>query len=386
MTSSTSGAAPRILIVRVGAMGDVLHALPAAALLRANLPAALLRWAVEPRWASLLQAGPEAAAGSAAMPLVDGIHAVPTRQWSKRPLSWATLRSILALRSELRACRYDVAIDLQGSLRSAVIARMSGARIVVGPAAPREAPARWFYSRHVAATTLHVIDQGLEIARAALHLLSQVEPPPDTQPCRGSLLPQEEEAERWAENFCDSVAAPVLPANDSPLVLLAPTAGWGAKQWPADRFAALAAALADRGYSVVLNATPPLPDGVAAQVLQVAGALLPEAGRSRLFVVAATIPQLVALLRRTSLVVAGDTGPLHLGAALGVPVVGLFGPTDPARNGPYPMDRNPAKSIVLRDPGSTTDHRRHASTEPGLARIPVDTVLRAATSLLPPLR
>ena len=342
----------RILVIRVGAMGDVLHGLPAIAALRTTLgDDAEIGWAVEPRWASLLQADPHAAPRTPAMPLVDRVHLVPTREWSGAPLSAGTARSVLALRSELRGAQYDTVLDLQGNIRSAVIARLAGVPRILGPATPRERPAAWLYSGKVPFHTAHVVEQAAEIASAALGRPLTPGPTP---------LPVDAEAERW----CDAI----LPHGDAPAVLLAPTAGWGAKQWPAANFAALALHLTAKGCRVFVNASS-AQDPAALEVIEVSG--------RRAEVLACTLPQLVAAVRRFALVVAGDTGPLHLAAALGRPVVALFGPTDPARNGPYGT-----AARVLRDAASTTDHRRHAATEAGLARITAEQAASAADDLL----
>lgn len=355
--------ATRILVVRVGAMGDVLHALPAVTALRRALPEAHIGWAVEPRWAALLQVSPDAEPGSAAMPLVDIVHRVETRLWSSKPLSFATMRSVLRLRRELRSARYDIAIDLQGSIRSAVIAKLSGARIVIGSAAPREHAAQWLYSHRVTTKEPHVVQQSAEIASAAAKLLASNSP--QLTPARISL-PVDPAAERW----CDELLRDVR----NRIVFLAPTAGWGAKQWPAERYGQLAAALRERGFHVLLNATT-ASDETAQQVLEAARRASSQVQPLQLAVT--TIAQMIALLRRVSLVVAGDTGPLHMAAALGRPVVALFGPTDPARNGPF---ATPAR--VLRDASSQTSHRRHVETEAGLARISMEDALAAALELL----
>ena len=331
-----------MLIVRVGAMGDVLHGMPAVAALRAALPHAHLAWAVEPRWAPLLMNA------DGTSPLVDTVHLVEAKAWSKRPLSFATMRSIGALRRTLRQSRYDVAVDLQGTLRSAVIARMSGAARVVGSEHPREAPARWFYGERVVTRATHVVEQAAEL----LSVAAGVPLHPAHAP-----LPVDAAATSWCDTLLDGSAGP--------LVFLAPTAGWGAKEWPAERYGELARDLHAHGYRVLVNASPQGTDAVADRVLAASGNTAIRA--------AGTLPQVIALLRRASLVVAGDTGPLHLAAALGVPVVALFGPTDPARNGPYGTS-----AAVLRHPDSRTDHHRHAGTDPGLNAITTAEVLQAA--------
>jgi heptosyltransferase-1 len=338
-------------MVRVGAMGDVLHGMPAVAALRAALPGAIIDWAVEPRWSPLLYAS-DASAGTAEMPLVNGVHLVPAKEWSKRPFSMKTLRSVLSLRNELRHGHYDIAIDLQGTIRSAVIAKLSGAGRIIGSASPRETPARWFYTEQVTLTTKHVVEHAAELVSRAFGspLLPVVAP-----------LPVDAGAEQW----CDAV----MQKDSRRTVFLAPTAGWGAKQWPAERFANVAMALSERGCRVLVNASPFGRDHVADAVI--------AASQGTATAIACTLPQLIALLRRVDLVIAGDSGPLHLAAALQKPVIALFGPTDPARNGPWAT-----ASRVLRNEASVTDHRRHAQVESGLSRIRVDEVVTAADELL----
>jgi heptosyltransferase I len=173
--------------------------------------------------------------------------------------------------------------------------------------------------------------------------------------------------DEFAEASCSALLARTLPGQER-FVLLAPTAGWGAKQWPAERYGAVAAELGQAGYRVLVNATSREDASAAAVVLASGGAAA---------VLPCSMAQMIALVRRASLVIAGDTGPLHLAAALGRPVVGLYGPTDPARNGPYGT-----RSRVLRHAVSVTDHSRRASTEEGLMRITVDEVVAAALELL----
>ena len=368
-TGFAAGSAPRILIVRVGAMGDVIHALPAVAMLRAALPEAHIGWAVERRWAPLLRVDGAVARNSQSMPLVDAVHLVEAKQWNHQPISFATGKSIAALYRELRAARYDVAIDLQGTLRSAVIARMSGAARVIGSAAPRESIARFLYRTRVARNATHVIDQAEELVRAGAlaDRISAMRPTASVGVIKEGapvLLPRDAAAEAWWKQWRSDVC------ETRPIALLAATAGWGAKEWPPEKFAVLAAALVDRGYAVLFNTTPGGTDAVTARAFEWLGKTHPEQARG-VHQLAATLPQLIAVTRDARAVVAGDTGPLHLASALGVPVVGLFGPTAPERTGPR------RRAINLRHPRSMTDHRRHAEIEPGLECLTVDEVLEA---------
>ena len=339
----------RVLIVRLGAMGDILHALPAITALRAAHPEWYIGWAVEPQWRGLLCAEcstPPSGRGPQ-MPLVDALHVVPAKQWARSPLNPATLRDIRRIRHELHESRYDIAIDLQGAVRSAVIARWSRASRLIGEDKPREHAARWFFSERIPTRGVHVIEQAVEVTNAVAHEYLPITPP---------LLPTDPASEEKAT---------IIP---QPFVLLSPGAGWGAKRWPVDRYAAVAKQLHSDGYAIVVNAGPgeeSIAGEVAALTNKAVTALNP------------TLTELIAVTRRASLVIAGDTGPLHLACALGKPVVGIFGPTDPARNGPFGCAFR-----VLRHPESRRDHTRHSEPEAGLLTITPEAVLDAALDLL----
>jgi heptosyltransferase-1 len=348
----------RVLIVRIGAMGDVLHAMPAVAALRKLHPDWRIGWVIEPAWSELLQAESEVhdvawrtAGRDSRKPLVDLWSSVPTREWKKRPISLSTLRDIAELRRELRGDQYDVCVDMQGSIRSAMVGRMTGARVFAGPAEPREAQASLFYRQKIQVSATHVVEQGCELLGAALG---------ETLRPAKVTLPVDHRAERW----CDELLANV----GRRFVMLAPTAGWGAKQWPAERYGAAAAALWRAGFCTLVNAAS-AEDPVGKQVV--------EASDGAATLVPCSVGQMIALLRRAALVIAGDTGPLHLAAALERPVVGLYGPTNPARNGPYGTNAR-----VLRHRSSTTDHSRLQKTENGLMQITTDEVVEAAIELL----
>jgi heptosyltransferase-1 len=340
-----------LLIVRLGAMGDILHALPAVTALRMAHPGWVIDWVVEPRWRALLAA--EGSTGLTPMqPLVDCLHFASTKAWRKAPFSRQTLHEIKALRQALKAGAYDAVLDLQGSIKSSCVARMAGCPRLIGPAEPRERAARWLFSERVPTSGLHVIEQDIELASAvAGDLLQPVQP----------WLPVDPAAEAWA--------GLILPPNAViSAVLINPGAGWGAKRWPVERYASVAQSLIAEGFRVLVNAGPgeePLAEAIAQQT---GGAATP---------LTCSLAQLIALTRRVALVIAGDTGPLHLACALARPVVGIYGPTDPSRNGPFGT-----QSIVLRSPLSRRDHTRHAAPEAGLLTIQPHDVLRAAGELL----
>ena len=335
----------KVLIVRVGALGDVLHALPAVAALHRARPDWTIDWVVDPRWAPLL------VDSEGKGPIVHRVHLAETKLWSRAPLSPATLRSIRALRKDLRVQHYDLAVDMQGTLRSGVIARMTGAPRRAGYSDPRESLAARFYTKKITRRGTHVIEQGAALLADA----SGIElTPADVS------FPREEWAEHWAE--ADAVLA-------RPMCVLGAGGGWGAKHWPTEKFGALAVQLRAMGFDVVVNA--PRKDDIA-----VANVVAASQGAARMVV--CNVAGLVALMRRADLFIGGDTGPTHLAAALAVPLVALFGPTDPARNGPW----GPGVKRVLRDASSVTSYRHVSEIDPGLAKISVEKVLAAVRELL----
>lgn len=345
----------RVLIVRIGAMGDVLHAMPAVAALRVAHPEWFIGWAIEPRWSDLLpligdpndvqQLGGRYYKKA----LVDRWYQVPASEWKQRPLARKTRQRIADLRRVLRDERFDICVDMQGSLKSAVVGRMAKAPVFAGPAVPREKIARLFYNRRVEQKATHVVEQGCELLSAAVG---------ETLTPTRVRLPMEDADEIWVqqavegERFC----------------LISPGGGWGAKVWPPERFGAVAAALGRAGVRSLVNATP----GGSPEADRVAAA---AEGFAR--VLPCTVGQMIPLIRRASLVIGGDTGPVHLAAVLEKPVVGIFGPTDPARNGPYGN-----RQRVLRDASSTTSHKRVKEPEPGMLKIGVDEVVAAALEML----
>jgi heptosyltransferase I len=336
----------RVLIVRLGAMGDILHSLPAVTALRYAHPEWLIGWAVEPQWEGLFRTA-ACQPRSESMPLVDRVHVVPAKRWAKSALHPRTLGEIRQVRRELREMRYDVAVDLQGAVRSGMVARWAKPKRVIGEAEPREFAAKWLFDERVGTRGVHVIEQSVEVANAiAGDALTPVLP----------LLP------------CDFAAEEKADKLERPLVLLSPGAGWGAKRWPAERYGAVARGLADAGYQVAINCGPG-EESLASGIV--------SGSRGAAQTLHLPIADLIAVTRRAALVIAGDTGPMHLACALDIPVVAIFGPTDPARNGPFHC-----RSRVLRHPESVRDHSRRSEPEAGLLTIAADAVLEAALSLL----
>jgi heptosyltransferase-1 len=218
---------------------------------------------------------------------------------------------------------------------------------VIGEAEPREFAAKWLFDERVPTRGVHVIEQSLEVANAILG-----ERLPMTLP----LLPNDAAA--------DAMAAQIR----QPFVLISPGAGWGAKRWPAERYGLVAQRLHEAGYGVVINSAP-AEEHLAKEIVKI------SEGAAEAMTLDLT--ELIAITRRAALAIAGDTGPLHLACALAKPVVGIFGPTDPARNGPFHC-----RSRVLRHPASVRDHSRRSEPEAGLLTITPDVVTNAALDLL----
>ncbi len=356
MTDLSAAARPprfeKLLIVRLSAMGDIIHTLPAVAALREAFPHAILGWLVEERWTELLCAlrYPRAGRRSPQRPLVDRIHTVNTPVWRRSLLSPITWQQIGSGLSELRGVGYEAAVDFQGAVRSALVARWSGAPTVYGSTQPRENAASMWYTRQVLVSGAHVVQQALSLAQAV------VQRPLADVPAE---FPVDPDAEGKIE-----VAVAEFPA----FAILNPGAGWGAKQWPADRYGLVARELAKSGVHSLVNFGPGEEDLAAAVEAASEGAARK---------ISCSVSELIALTRRARLFIGGDTGPMHLAAALKIPVVAIFGPTNPARNGPYG-----ARSVVLRNATSVTNHARLHEPEQGLLEITPQEVVAAARQLL----
>lgn len=327
-------------------MGDILHSMPAVTALRQAHPDWFIGWAVEPQWRGLFRTD-ASEPHTAGMPLVDALHIVPAKQWAKAPLSPATWRDMRRVRHELRDAHYDAAVDLQGAVRSAMFARWARTGRVIGEATPRELAAKWLFDERVATRGVHVIEQSLEVANAIAG---------ENLPMALPLLP------------CDPAAEAEARKLPQPCALLSPGAGWGAKRWPPARYGAVARRLTDSGLHVMINSGP-AEGHLAREIVDSSGGAATP--------MTLDLAGLIAFTRRVAVVIAGDTGPLHLACALNRPVVGIFGPTDPARNGPFHCP-----SRVLRHPESVRDHTRRSEPEAGLLTITPEAVCEAAFDLL----
>ncbi len=282
----------RILVVRLGAMGDVIHALPAVASLKHSFPHSRVSWVIRPRWMPLVEGNP----------FLDEV--IPLDR---------TMAGMLAAWRRLRQERFDLAVDFQGLVQSALVAAAARPDRIVGfhRSQARERPAALFYSTGVVTSAAHIVDRNLELVSAAgASSLLRTFPLPEGTP-EGRL-------------------------PEGKFVLASPLAGWGSKQWPLESYEELARRL---DMPLVVNGPPE-----AAEILQrIRGARVHVSG----------IAGLIDATRRAHAVVGIDSGPMHLAAALGKPGVAIFGPTDPARNGPCGGSMR-----VLRDASAVTTYKR----------------------------
>jgi len=308
-----------ILIVRLGALGDLVHALPAVAALRAAWPEARIDWLVDGRYAELLEL----------VPVIDRTIIVGGRA---RPPVLPVIRA-------LRRARYDLAIDFQGLLKSAMLARLAGAQQTAGfiPGQLREPLAGVFYTRRIPGDDSgHVVRKNLSLVEALGAGVREVTSPLKTT---ASLVPGQ--VRRLLEIDAGGRFAVINPG-----------AGWPNKQWPADRYGAIAAHLRARHGMRSIVTWGPREQALAGEVAA------SSAGAAQV-APATSIGDLVELARAAAIFMAGDTGPMQLAAAVGTPVVGVFGPTNPLRNGPW----SAADGWVSRFDDCECHHKRRCRRE-----------------------
>lgn len=310
----------QILVIRMGAMGDIIHALPAVMSLKKSFPGHQINWIVAPRWKPLLEGNPS----------VDRMIDFDRRSFTSIKRTWRTLRALRPL----------LCVDFQGLIQSALVGSVARPERFVGFAGSslREPAASWFYSSTLQPSSAHIVDQYLDLATAAgAHSLSHSFP----------LPPGKREGN--------------LPGQ--PYVLANPLAGWIGKQWPLENYIRLAEMLKERGLAFVMNISP-----ASANLF---------AGHPGISIHTSSLEGLIGATRDAAAVIGVDSGPLHLAAALRKPGVAIFGPTDPARNGPY------GDTIrVLRDPAAVTTYKRGTEIDPSMRAIHPEHVFQALMEVL----
>jgi ADP-heptose:LPS heptosyltransferase len=329
----------RFLVVRLGSLGDVVHTFPAVAALRESFPQAEIVWLTHPRWKALVESSELA-----------------TDIWETETRSYHSLREIIG---RIRKERFTTAIDYQGLWKSAALPFIGGVshRIGFSSQTIREFGVPLLYTDRVHCTQAHIADQNGELSVRA--------------GARNGVTPVALSVPSIQEVF---VLQLLRGLGIERYIVLSPAGGWRSKCWPPSRYGALCQKIRGAfGLRCVLNYGPGEDDLISA-VKAASGEADPIAYNG-------SLGQLMALLRNAVCIVGGDTGPLHLAVTLGTPAVAIFGPTDPARNGPYRMgDRSTNVSpidSVLRSPHAVTTYKRGGQAAPSILEIDVDTVFEA---------
>jgi heptosyltransferase I len=321
---------PRFLVVRLGSLGDIVHTLPAVAGLRGSFPSAHITWLTHPRWKLIIETS-----------------GLATEIWATETRSLSSLRKIIRA---IREAEFSAAIDYQGLWKSAALPLFGGVQRRIGFSSEtiREWGVPILYTDRVRCQTTHIADQNGELsARAGARN--------GVSDCALAVRAEDRKM------LCDWLVAKSIQSY----VVLSPGGGWRSKCWPAARYGELCRRIRDAyGLPCVVNYGPGESE-LAADLRMAAGDANPSLFSEEL-------GPLMALLQRAKCVVGADTGPLHLAIALGAPAVALFGPTDPARNGPYRSN-----DIVLRSPAAVRDHSRNHATDPSMLAITVDEVFAA---------
>lgn len=332
---------PRILVIRLSSIGDIVHALPAVAALGESQPGAEIAWAVESRFAELVEGNP-------------GV---------RRVLRLDTLsrrgHDVAGGLAAVRHFRPDVTVDFQGLFKSAALAWLSRAPRRLGFAGPwrRESLAGLLYTERVeAAGRRHVVEENLA-------LVERLGAAPRPRECWQFPLPRDCDAE-------SDIARRLAELGAEKFIVVNPGGGWTSKRWPPPQYVELLRALESEGdYRVLVTGSPDEEPWIRQIVM--------AAGGKRAIYFPSTLIEFIALVRRARLLVGGDTGPLHLAAAVRAPIVAIYGPTRPERNGPFaPRD------ITLtnqRGSGSRRTHwNRMQARRPGyLEGVPTRDVLNA---------
>jgi lipopolysaccharide heptosyltransferase I len=336
----------RFLVVRLGSLGDIVHTFPAVAALRETFPASEIIWLTHARYKTLVQSS-----------------GLASKIWTTETRSMSSLMKTIR---EIRDTSFDTTIDYQGLWKSASLPFLAGVKRRIGFSSEsvREFGVPLLYTDRVRATSAHVADQNGELSKraGAKNAVAdfRLDPPP-LQHEELSKVSRGRDLEKY--------------------VVLSPGGGWRSKCWPPERFDALCKKIFESlSLRCVVNYGPDEED--------LASTLSAASDDAAPVLFNGDLGPLMSILRGAICVVGGDTGPLHLAVALGTPVVALFGPTNPARNGPYrnlsssasaaqSSYRQDSQDIVLRAPNVVTTHSRQGRTHPSMLELQVDVVFEA---------
>ena len=336
----------KILVIKPSSLGDVIHALPFLRAVKETFPGSRVDWVINKNLRGILEGNP----------LINELLIFNKDAWRNFRNLPETLSEISSLRKTLRSRHYDMVVDLQGLLRSALIAFFTPAPKKIGFADAREG-SRFFYDRKVTVNgTVHAVDKCLELAGA---------------------IGAETERVDFPLHISDAAKIGVrrLLGDIGEYIVIAPSARWLTKRWPAEKFALLM-----KEVSIACVITGSRVDGEIAR--EIAGAL-PDKSLNMIDLCGKTgLQELSALIAGAKAILSNDSGPMHIAAALGVPTVAIFGPTDPSKTGPYGWQINGKLKVLKADVPCSPCRKKRCTEFICMSRLKVETVLDALKEFL----
>lgn len=285
----------KILIVKPSSLGDVVHSLPFLSSIRSSFPKSEIHWVIAKGLEGLLDGNP----------MISRLIVINKDVWKKISRAADTVLEVRRLFKEIREERYDLAIDLQGLLRSGLITMASRAPVRIGFTEAREWSSFFYTVKVRGGKDLHAVDRYMKIAAALGCETAAVFP-----------LPPVGNRDEWLKSF---------RKDPDEYIVIVPGARWETKIWPAAYFGEVASLVPVRSVVVGSSADK----GIAERVVE------SSRGKAVSLAGSTTLTELIEIMRGARLVISNDSGPMHIAAAVGVPVVAIFGPTSPERTGPY---------------------------------------------------
>jgi lipopolysaccharide heptosyltransferase I len=300
----------KILVIKPSSLGDVIHALPFLKSVKNTFPDARVDWVISRDLIGLIEDNP----------LIERIHTIDKESWKRMGNLYTSLTEILSLRKTLRTEHYDLVVDLQGLLRSGIIAHFASGSKTIGFADAREG-SRLFYDVKIPIQGIsHAVDRCLEAARIIGAEVKTADFP-------------------LSVNVDFSRKIKELIGNNDEYIIIAPSARWQSKRWPSAHFASLISRLTIQciviGSKDDMNLVNQIMTGTTGNAVNFCGKT--------------DLKELVALISGSRAVVSNDSGPMHIAAALEMPTIALFGPTDPGKTGPYGWQSNKKLKVIRAD-------------------------------------
>ncbi len=333
----------KLLVVKPSSLGDVIHALPFLKSVKDSFPDYRVDWIINRNLKGLIEDNP----------LINRVHVIDKESWKKAANMITSLSDIMSLRKTLRAEHYDLVVDLQGLLRSGIMAHFAAASKTIGFDDAREG-SRFFYDEKIPTYGVsHAVDRSLEAARAVGAEVTHAEFPLPVQDNKKVNIKQ-------------------LIGNDDAYIIIAPSARWQSKRWPASYFASLISKLRVRCIIIGSNNDMRL-------VKQVMDSALDNAIN---FCGKTDLKELIALISGSLAVVSNDSGPMHIAAALDKPTIALFGPTNPKKTGPYGWQTNRHLKVIRSDIPCSPCRKKDCADLSCMHNIQVETVQKELEELL----